>query len=182
MNKSDNIHKIKSSDLLLKKTSSNSLLNKLTKKSKKVGDSSAPYNMKIQLESIHYTGINYGYGWTFILSVLNHHWISHRIQIKRGQKSLINKDIYNSIANTTLNNLQHMPITISAQHTSGCKIETILHLKPNFFKKSLKPKSIYTEVENVEQQYQFHEIKKFAQEDVQFMFVLNFEITTKVTH
>lgn len=140
------------------------------------------YDIKVRLESIHYTGENYGYGWTFVLSTLNHHWISHRIQIQRGKKSLVNKDIYNNITNTTIDELHHLPITICAQHRSGFNIETTLYLQPNSFKQNLTPKSIYTDVGNTNQEYQFHEIQTVTQEDTQFMFVLNFEVTPNLKH
>lgn len=149
---------------------------------KKNGSAIKQYKIKVCLESIHYTGKDYGYGWTFVLSTLNRHWISNRIQIQRGKKSLVNKDIYNNIIETTIENLQHLSITLCAHHTSGFNIETTLYLKPNSFKKNLMPKSIYTEVGSSNEQYQFHEIQTVTQEDTQLMFVLNFEIIPNMTH
>ena len=92
------------------------------------------YNVRVRLESIHYTGGNYGYGWNFVVSILNKHWISHRIQIQRGTKSLVNKDVYKDITNTTLESLKNLEVAICAQHRSGFKVESVLHLQPNSFK------------------------------------------------
>lgn len=154
----------------------------LSAKTKKTGSAAEQYKIIINLETIHYTGKDYGYGWTFVISTLNHHWMSNRIQIQQGKKSLVNKDVYNGITNTTIENLQNLPITICAQHRSGFKIETILYLQPSSLKRDIVPKSIYTEVGSKNEKYQFHEIQKVTQEDTQLMFVLNFEITPNVTH
>ena len=135
------------------------------------------YNVKVCLESIHYTGENYGYGWNFVVSILNKHWISHRIQIQRGTKSLVNKDVYKDITNTTLESLKNLEVAICAQHRSGFKIESILHLQPNSFKEDPSPKSIYTHIGHSGKVYSFHELQTVTHEDAQLMFVFNFEIS-----
>lgn len=154
----------------------------LLEKTRETGSATEHYKIKINLETIHYTGTDYGYGWTFVISTLNHHWVSNRIQIQRGKKSLVNKDVYSGITNTTFDNLQQLPITICAQHRSGFKVETILYVQANSFKRNIIPKSIYPEVGGRNETFQFHEIQTVLQEDTQLMFVLNFEITPNVTH
>jgi len=139
------------------------------------------YEIKISLETVHYTGNDYGYGWTFVISTLQRHWISNRIQILRGKKSIVNKDIYHNIIETGFNSLQHLPITICAQHTSGFNTETTFRLHPNSFKKMITPKSIYTEVNKEDSGFKFHELHTFTQDETQFMFVLKFEITPNGT-
>lgn len=133
--------------------------------------------VKVCLESIHYTGKNYGYGWTFVISLLNKHWISHRVQIKRGAKSPVNKDVYNDIKITTLDELKNLDISICAQHRSGFKVDTILRLHPNSFKENMMSKSIYTNVEMDKKDYHFHEIQTVNHDNAQLMFVFKFEIT-----
>lgn len=140
------------------------------------------YTIKIILESIHYTGKDYGYGWTFVISVLKHHWISNQIQIQRGTKTIVNKNVYNNITHTTFETLQHLPITICAQHREGFKIETILNLQPQSFKPIMAPKSIYTHVGTLSGEYQFHEIQTVTKKTSQLMFVLNFEIIPNAMH
>lgn len=137
------------------------------------------YEININLESIHYTGQDYGYGWTFVISTLQRHWISNRIHIQRGRESRVNKDIYHNEVNTRFNNLQHLPITICAQHSSGFKLETTLRLQPSSFKQNISPKSIYTNVDNSSDGFKFHELHTIAHDDAQFMFVLSFEVSPK---
>jgi len=167
---------------LLKNIPTPSRRSNLSCVTKKTGNTVEHYKIKVSLESIHYTGKDYGYGWTFVISILNHHWLSNRIQIQRGKKSLVNTDVYNSIADITFDNLQHLPITLCAHHVSGFNIETTLHLKPNSFKRDLIPKSIYTEVGSRNEKYQFHELQTVRQNSSQLMFVLNFEIIPNVAH
>ena len=145
-------------------------------------NNNARYNVKVCLESIHYTGENYGYGWNFVVSILNKHWISHRIQIKRGTKSLVNKDVYNDITNATLDSLKNLEVTICAQHRSGFKIESVLNLPPNSFKEDSTPKSIYTHIGTSEKMYKFHELQTVTHENGQLMFVFNFEISPIDVH
>ena len=140
------------------------------------------YNVRVRLESIHYTGGNYGYGWNFVVSILNKHWISHRIQIQRGAKSLVNKDVYKDITNTSLESLKNLEVSICAQHRSGFKIESVLHLQPNSFKADSLPKSIYTQIGNSEKVYRFHELQTVTHEDAQLMFVFDFEISPIEVH
>ena len=147
----------------------------LSRKTK--GDFTENYTVKINLESVHYSGKDYGYGWTFIVSTLKRHWISNRIHIQRGRKSPVNKKIYHNLVNSSFYNLQHLPITICVQHISGYKVETTLQLKPNAFKRDLLPKSIFTEIEKQPESFQFNELHSIDHNDAQFMFVLNFEIT-----
>jgi len=144
--------------------------------------SSNHYEIKINLESIHYTGKNYDYGWTFVISTLQHHWISTQIQLQRGGKSFVNKDVYHANVETDFYLLQHLPITFCAQHINGFKAETTLHLNPNSFKQTATPKSIYTGLENTERGFHFHELLTLVQHNTEFMFVLNFEITPKNTN
>ncbi len=144
--------------------------------------SSDHYEIKINLESIHYTGENYGYGWTFVISTLQHHWISTQIQLQHGGKSFINKDVYHANVETDFYLLQHLPITFCVQHASGFKAETTLHLNPNSFKQTTAPKSIYTGQENAERGFHFHELLTLVQHKTEFIFILNFEITPKNTN
>ena len=139
------------------------------------------YQLKINLESIHYSGKDYGYGWTFVISTLKRHWITNRVQIKRGRESIVNKKIYHNVVETSFYNLQHLPITICAQHISGFKLETTFRLQPNSFRRNLSPKSIYTNVSEAHDGFQFHELHSVAHEDAQFMFVLNFEVIPNET-
>ncbi|VAW95241.1 hypothetical protein MNBD_GAMMA23-1679 [hydrothermal vent metagenome] len=140
------------------------------------------YNIKINLESIHYTGEDYGYGWTFVISTLKHHWISTQIRIQRGSKSFVNKDIYHNHVDTDFHLLQHLPITLCAQHISGFKAESTVCLNPNSLKQTATPTSIYTGMEESGFGFHFHELLTLAHKNVQFMFVLNFEITPENTH
>lgn len=140
------------------------------------------YEIRINLESIHYTGKDYGYGWTFVISTLKHHWISTRIQIQRGGKSFVNKDIYHDNATINFNSLRHLPITLCAQHISGFKAETTLRLNPNSLKQTTAPKSIYLGPKDTDCGFHFHELVTLAQNNTEFMFVLNFEITPKGTN
>lgn len=171
----------KQSNPLLKNIPAQSRHSKTSGLTKKTGGTIGQHKVKICLESIHYSGKDYGYGWTFIISTLNHHWISDRVQIQRGKRSLVNKDVYNNVTDVAFDELQHLPITLHAHHLSGFNVETTLFLKPNSFKKNLIPKSIYTEVGHNNENYQFHEIQKINHEDTQLMFVLNIEIIPNVT-
>ncbi len=137
------------------------------------------YEIKINLESIHYTGKDYGYGWTFVISTLKHHWISTQIQIQRGGKSFVNKDIYHDNVETNFTSLQHLPITLCAQHISGFRAETTLRLSPNSLKQTAAPKSIYLGLEDTDGGFHFHELLTLTHKNTQFMFVLNFEIAPK---
>ncbi len=139
------------------------------------------YDVKIKLESIHYTGKDYGYGWTFVVSTLKRHWISRRIQIQRGRKSIVNKDVFHNTINTSFHNLQHLPITICAQHISGFKTETTLRLKPGLFRMNLLPTSIYTEISRQDDGFRFHELHSVEHEAAKLMFVLSFEISAEET-
>jgi len=139
------------------------------------------YDVKINLESIHYTGENFGYGWTFVISTLGHHWISTQIQIQRGGKSFVNKDIYYDNVETSFHSLQYLPISFCAQHISGFKAEATLHLNPNSLKHNHISESIYTGLESIDCGFHFHELITLTHEDTQLMFVLNFKITPKNT-
>lgn len=143
------------------------------------GQVNEQYDVKIKLESIHYTGKDYGYGWTFVISTLKRHWISQRIHIQQGRKSPVNKDVYKNTIHTSFYNLQHLPITICAQHTGGFSIETTLQLKPALFKIDLLTKSIYPQVTEYSEGFHFHELHKVRHKNTQIMFVLDFEITAK---
>ncbi len=135
------------------------------------------YKIKINLESIHYSGKNHGYGWTFVISTLNHHWISTQIQIQRGRKSFVNKDIYHNEIATDFDTLQRLPITLCAQHIGGFRAERTLCLTPNALKQKTPPKSIYTGLRTLNDAFHFHELMTLVSDNAQFMFVLNFEIT-----
>ncbi len=139
------------------------------------------YEIKINLESIHYTGEDYGYGWTFVISTLKHHWISTQIRIQRGSKSFVNKDIYHNHVETDFHLLQHLPITLCAQHISGFKAESTVCLNPNSLKQTTTPTSIYTGLEESGFGFHFHELLTLVHPNAQFMFVLNFEITPEDT-
>ena len=135
------------------------------------------YKIEINLEAIHYTGNDYGYGWTFVISTMQRHWLSSNIQLLRGKKSLVNKVIYQDETEIEFNSLQHLPIVIFGQHNNGNRIETTLRLTPNSFKKNATPKSIYTEIKPDNFGFKFHELHTVTQDDAQFMFVLQFDIT-----
>ena len=137
------------------------------------------FEVKINLDSIHYTGKDSGYGWTFVISTLNKHWISNRIHIYSDRKSPVNKEIYKNNIRTSFNNLQQLPILITAQHASGFKIETSLQLKSSMLKKKPTPTSIYTGLSSQEEGFQFNEIHSVLHEGTKMMFVLNFEVTPK---
>ncbi len=139
------------------------------------------YEIKINLESIHYTGEDYGYGWTFVVSTLKHHWISCQIRIQRGSKSFVNKDIYHNNVETDFYTLQHLPIALCAQHISGFKAESTVYLNSNSLKQTATPTSIYTGLDESDAGFHFHELLTLTHQNVQFMFVLNFEITPKGT-
>jgi len=137
------------------------------------------YEIKINLESIHYTGEDYGYGWTFVISTLNHHWISTQIRIQRGSKSFVNKDIYHGHVKTDFQVIKQLPITLCAQHVSGFKAESTICLTPNSIKQITAPKSIYTGLDESDSGFNFHELLTLSHQNTQFMFVLNFEIMPK---
>lgn len=137
------------------------------------------YEVKLRLESIHYTGKDHGYGWTFVISTLKRHWVSKRIHIQRGRKSLVNRDTYHNTIDTSFYTLQHLPITICAQHVSGFRVETTLRLKPSLFRHNLLPTSIDTNVDPQSGSFCFHELHSVTHQGAKLMFVLNFEITPK---
>lgn len=135
------------------------------------------YEIKINLESIHYTGKDYGYGWTIVTSIMKRYWISDRIQMRRGVRSVVDKTIFQKTTNTRFYSLQHMPITISAQHASGVNIETSLQLQSNALRTSRDSTSIFPEAGTHNTGFKFHELHTVEQDNVQFMFVLDIEIT-----
>ena len=136
------------------------------------------FNLRVTLESIHYTGKDYGYCWTFVVSILNRHWISNQIQIFRGKKSHINKEVFHKTIGTNFFRLQHLPITICAQHRNGFNLDTTLLLKPALFKKVKIPKSIFTELEAQTDDYRFQELHSVTKGNTKMMFVLNFYVTS----
>ena len=174
------IHQNKGANSLLKKLPLQLHHNNLSKTTMR--DVVEQFNIKINLESIHYTGKDYGCDWTFVISTLNHHWISSQIKLQRGEKSLVDKNIYNSTTLTSFDKLKHLSINICAQHKSGFSIDTTLYLQPSSFKQKVTPKNIYTNVENMNEKYQFHEIKKTIKDDIQLMFVFNFEVSPNLSH
>lgn len=132
--------------------------------------------LKIKLKSILYNSQQNYSGWNFVISTFERHWVSDRIQLQHGLKTLVNRTIFENTIWGGINAIKHTPVNVVAHATYTEHDNIPFSIANNMYARGIglpgENRSLFNGSTDY---YKFHELLTLSEVGTQILLVFEYE-------